>query len=131
MYQTMDRVVADNMKCASNSVKSSNRGHQFSNKVVTCSNRVKLWEEVLSRTRRHKPFTRHILRLVEKIGYKIHVHQKFGIKTVRQKLTDPRIKKTAAQKEDADNRQKQGGGRSRGPLKWRPPRPRNHIAQKT
>ena len=67
---------------------------------------MKLWEENLSRTRQRKPFTRHILRLAEKIGYKIHIHQKFSIKTVRQKLTDARTGKAAAQKEDASNRQK-------------------------
>ena len=41
-YQTIDRVIADNMKCAANSVKSSDRGYQFSNELITCSNQVKL-----------------------------------------------------------------------------------------
>ena len=49
-YQTIDKVIAENMKCAANCVKSSDRGYQFSNELITCSNRVKLWEEVLSRT---------------------------------------------------------------------------------
>ena len=72
-YQTIDRVIADNMKCAANSVKCSEREYEFSNKVVISSNRVKLWEEVLSQTQRHKPFKRHILRLAEKISYKFYV----------------------------------------------------------
>ena len=37
-YQTIDRVIADNMKCAANSVKSSDRGYQFSNELIPCSN---------------------------------------------------------------------------------------------
>ena len=49
-YQIIDRVIADNMKCAANSVKSSDRGYQFSNELITRSNRVKLWEKFLSRT---------------------------------------------------------------------------------
>ena len=51
-YQTIDKVIAENMKCAANSVKSSDRGCQFSNEllIIKCSNQVKLWEEVLSRT---------------------------------------------------------------------------------
>ena len=104
--QTIDKVIADNMKCAATSVKSSDRAYQFSNELITCSNQVKLWEEILSQTRQRKPFTMHTLRLAEKIGYKIHIHQNFSIKTVRQKLTDARTKKTSAQKEDASNRQK-------------------------
>ena len=62
------------MKSAAKHVEDSEKGYQFSPLLIKCSNAVKLWQEVLARTRVRRPFTSRTLKLAEKVGVKLHVH---------------------------------------------------------
>ena len=46
------------------------------------------------------------VKLAEKVGVKLHAHQRFSLRTVRQKLSEATAKKREAQKDDANNRVK-------------------------
>ena len=105
-YQTLDEVLSETMKCAGNHVKDSDKGYQFSPFLIRSSNTVKLWQEVLARICVRRPFTSRILKLTEKVGVKLHAHQHFSLRTVRQRLSQATEKKREAQKDDANNRVK-------------------------
>ena len=56
-YQTLDKVLSEAMKSAAKHAKDSDKGYLFPPFLIKCSNAVKLWQEVLVRTRVCQPFT--------------------------------------------------------------------------
>ena len=92
------------MLAAAKKVKQTNKGYQMSPCLIEAMNRVKLWQEVLYRTRHRHTFTKHILKLADTLKIYLGRHQKHGIKRIRQLLSAAMKKKKWAQKMDAESR---------------------------